>query len=232
MRKRITLLSGLVIALLALPIAVWASHQFTDVPNSHTFHNSIDWLAENGITKGCNPPSNTRYCPDANVTRGEMAAFLKRLAENRVVDAGRLGGVSPAVYANPVVNAVDGYQDLTSAGNQKIGQLNISAPANGGFLIQAQLTSSSIAASVLYFWVQLDNTTCNSANLYTVAWGYINIDGAGNASSASAIGVTPAGAGAHTVTLCASPVTGAPTISTSLVATYSSSAVRSGSLAP
>ncbi len=36
------------------------------------------WLAQEGITLGCNPPANDRFCPDQSVTRGQMAAFLVR----------------------------------------------------------------------------------------------------------------------------------------------------------
>lgn len=39
---------------------------------------SIEAIAAIGITRGCNPPHNTRFCPEASVTRGEMAAFLVR----------------------------------------------------------------------------------------------------------------------------------------------------------
>jgi len=42
------------------------------------FVNNILWLAEAGITKGCNPPTNDEFCPDDSVTRGQMAAFLVR----------------------------------------------------------------------------------------------------------------------------------------------------------
>ena len=42
------------------------------------FENDIEWMWSEGITKGCNPPLNTEYCPDAYVTRGQMAAFLVR----------------------------------------------------------------------------------------------------------------------------------------------------------
>jgi hypothetical protein len=35
-------------------------------------------LAAAGVTNGCNPPSNDRFCPDSYVTRGQMAAFLVR----------------------------------------------------------------------------------------------------------------------------------------------------------
>ncbi|MFZ0012992.1 MAG: DUF4397 domain-containing protein [Acidimicrobiia bacterium] len=43
-----------------------------------TFENDINRLAEAGITKGCNPPDNDQYCPDDELSRGEMAAFLNR----------------------------------------------------------------------------------------------------------------------------------------------------------
>ena len=43
-----------------------------------TFENDINRLAEAGISKGCNPPINNRFCPDGKVTRQQMAAFLVR----------------------------------------------------------------------------------------------------------------------------------------------------------
>jgi hypothetical protein len=42
------------------------------------FEGDIDRMATAGVTKGCNPPTNDRYCPSGNVTRGQMAAFLHR----------------------------------------------------------------------------------------------------------------------------------------------------------
>jgi hypothetical protein len=42
------------------------------------FESAIDRLASAAVTQGCNPPDNTRFCPDAYVTRGQMAAFLHR----------------------------------------------------------------------------------------------------------------------------------------------------------
>ena len=50
---------------------------FTDIGDS-IFAADIAWLSATGITKGCNPPDNDRYCPDATVTRDQMAAFLVR----------------------------------------------------------------------------------------------------------------------------------------------------------
>lgn len=52
--------------------------EFEDVDDDNTFHDDIEWLAIEGVTRGCNPPTNTRFCPDGDVTRGQMAAFLDR----------------------------------------------------------------------------------------------------------------------------------------------------------
>ena len=50
---------------------------FVDIAASVHF-DDIVFIADLGITKGCNPPANTEYCPDAEVSRGQMAAFLVR----------------------------------------------------------------------------------------------------------------------------------------------------------
>jgi hypothetical protein len=48
-----------------------------DVPVTHPLAAFIEQLAQEGITGGCaaSPP---RYCPDAGVTRGQLAVFLLR----------------------------------------------------------------------------------------------------------------------------------------------------------
>ncbi|MFP3914708.1 MAG: S-layer homology domain-containing protein, partial [Actinomycetota bacterium] len=51
--------------------------EFTDTAGT-VFAEDIAWLADSGITRGCNPPDNDRYCPGDPVTRGQMAAFLHR----------------------------------------------------------------------------------------------------------------------------------------------------------
>jgi hypothetical protein len=44
-----------------------------DVPVSHPFYRFVEAMAAAGLTGGCGPGS---YCPDAPLTRGEMAVFL------------------------------------------------------------------------------------------------------------------------------------------------------------
>jgi S-layer family protein len=48
---------------------------FNDVPASHPFFQFIEALAASGITGGC---GNGNYCPDAPLTRGQMAVFLSK----------------------------------------------------------------------------------------------------------------------------------------------------------
>jgi Leucine Rich Repeat (LRR) protein/S-layer family protein len=60
---------------LALPTT---SEDFFFDDGASPFENDINRLAAAGITKGCNPPANDQFCPDGNVTRGQMAAFLTR----------------------------------------------------------------------------------------------------------------------------------------------------------
>ncbi len=66
----------MVIALfLSFPAGIVASHQFSDVPNSHTFHGNITNLYNARITTGCGAGI---YCPEQAVSRGQMAGFLNR----------------------------------------------------------------------------------------------------------------------------------------------------------
>ena len=50
---------------------------FSDVPLGHPQRQFIEALAASGITSGC-ATGPLRYCPDAPVTRGQMAIFLAK----------------------------------------------------------------------------------------------------------------------------------------------------------
>jgi hypothetical protein len=80
-RRVLIALVGLGAALVvAVPVA-WASHQFTDVPDSNPFHGDIAAISGAGITSGktCVPPgAPPTYCPSEGITREAMAAFVHR----------------------------------------------------------------------------------------------------------------------------------------------------------
>jgi hypothetical protein len=96
------LIGGIVLAAaLAFPLGVMASHGFTDVPDSNTFHADIDAIADAGVTTGCGP---SIYCPEDFVTREQMAAFLNRLGalgpgKTPVVNADKLDGEDSTAFA-------------------------------------------------------------------------------------------------------------------------------------
>jgi hypothetical protein len=76
-----------VVALVVLGGTVWGATAigsatdgrgaFTDDDGS-IHEPDINGLAASEITKGCNPPANTQYCPQSPVTRAQMASFLVR----------------------------------------------------------------------------------------------------------------------------------------------------------
>jgi hypothetical protein len=61
-------------------VVVFVPDMFTD-DDGLVFETDIEWMAAMQITKGCNPPANDLFCPEARVTRGQMAAFLVRALE-------------------------------------------------------------------------------------------------------------------------------------------------------
>lgn len=114
-KSRIIVLALAVSMLGALSGAVMAAHVFTDVPESNIFHDDIAWLADAGITRGCNPPDNTEFCPADNVTREQMAAFLRRQS-NHLLD--EVAADTPGALARQLASAnlaTAAYQDVEVA---------------------------------------------------------------------------------------------------------------------
>lgn len=109
MRRSVVTLIAALLALTLIPVVAWASHRFSDVPDSNVFHEDIGWLAESGVTLGCNPPENTEYCPKDDVTREQMAAFLRRLAVNQVVDSATVGGLT----VDQIIEAASGAESVS-----------------------------------------------------------------------------------------------------------------------
>ena len=75
---------------------------FDDDGNTH--EGAIEVLGELDITRGCNPPYDTAYCPDEDVTRAQMATFLARALNLEPIATGPFTDVSGTHAAN--INAV------------------------------------------------------------------------------------------------------------------------------
>lgn len=134
MRKRIVIIVLSAAALLITPMVVYASHQFNDVPDSNIFHNDISWLANNGITTGCG--DGTNFCPEDNVTRQQMAAFLRRFHDTFISAGGPAVGLGASYRLNI---------DPPSAGNGVIPGLsmNLNIPEAGVLLVEGSVDMSN-----------------------------------------------------------------------------------------
>jgi hypothetical protein len=81
----------------ALRLTERMSARFTD-DNGSIFEADIERMAAAGITRGCNPPVNDRFCPDRAVTRAEMAAFLVRAYQYVERSVGRFSDDDGSIF--------------------------------------------------------------------------------------------------------------------------------------
>lgn len=245
---RIAMIVG-VTALVVAPLTAIASHSFTDVPDSNIFHADIEWLADAGVTKGCNPPSNTQFCPKDNVTREAMSAFMRRFAKyidaedgspaqadnaTTADNADTLDGKEGSAYTNPaVVDLNDNVSLAAGVATTELAELTITLPSGSGVAIWGMVTPQNTGVnSLATFWLQVDNATCtfDVANFYSVMWGRFGT-GSG-ASSTSIQGAVDVPAGSHTVTMCGFNFSGATfPADTSLMAMYATDVSSSGFVA-
>jgi hypothetical protein len=76
---RFALLLGVALSLAATSAVAQNCDGFVDVLASSPFCPDVTWLKTYGVTKGCAP---SQFCPNENVTRLQMAAFMHRLGNN------------------------------------------------------------------------------------------------------------------------------------------------------
>lgn len=162
-KRRLTTFAAAMGVLIITPLAVGAADRFGDVPDSNIFHDDIQWLVDAGVTRGCNPPENNEFCPRDDVTREQMAAFLKRLAENQVVDAAQLAGRAPVAYRTIVRGeSCDQVTGSTCPSSGTLFSLNLRAPSEGLAKLDysMSLESTNTGDSVIHAWVNSDDA-CN-----------------------------------------------------------------------
>ena len=92
---------------------VWASHQFSDVPNTNPFHGDITWAADNGIASGF--PDGT-FRPNDPVSRQGSVAFLHRYS-NALTVVHHGGAFTSAFEATKTVQCPAGKRALAGGGS-------------------------------------------------------------------------------------------------------------------
>lgn len=109
---------------------------FSDVGTGHQFYDLIEEFSDQGFTSGC---GGGNYCPDASVTRGQMAVFLLR---------GKYGtGYSPAACSGD-----SGFLDVPDthpfcAWIKKLAEDGITGGCGGGnYCPESAVTRGTMAA--------------------------------------------------------------------------------------
>lgn len=218
---------ALVTAMVVVPTTAFAGHDFSDVPNTHLFHNDIAWMLDNGITFGC---GSTKYCPEDNVTRGQMAAFMRRLATKKVVDANTALTAGHATTADSATHATNlgrqspAYYESVAAANHSnwfaqgninlstvpvpVAETTIAAPAAGFLVLAASATfSGQNARAFPAMWVEIDDGSClwsffQPTNSIPGAYSFAEQPDAFDDTALSIDTVTAVTAGSHKLTLC------------------------------
>jgi hypothetical protein len=169
--KRLTAFVVAMAVLIVTPLAVVASDEFTDVSNSNVHHDDITWLADAGVTLGCNPPTNDNFCPGDPVLRQQMASFLRRLAENQVVDAATAVTAGDAdtvdgMHASELTSRIDGWSRDGESGGNTVSVTDPTAlftmpvtPGNGAFLM-TQYGYYANGDARFFVWLQSNDEVC------------------------------------------------------------------------
>jgi hypothetical protein len=91
--------------------------------NGNPHEANIGFIADKGITRGCNPPTVDRFCPGANVTRAEMAAFLLAALERApaATYSGTFSDVPAGLWYTPYVEALAALGITTGLGDGTYG---------------------------------------------------------------------------------------------------------------
>ncbi len=117
----------------ALGLAAPTDDLFVD-DDDHVFESAINRIGAAGITVGCNPPANDRFCPDQGMTRGEMAAMLTRAFDYPSAPADR--------FADDDGSLFEGAIDRIAAAGVTLG---CNPPANDRFCPETRITRDQMA---------------------------------------------------------------------------------------
>lgn len=161
--RRVSMLTVLALVLTTgIATTAIASHVFTDVPDDNQFHGSISWLADNEVTVGCNPPANDEFCPEDNVSREQMASFMRRYAQT-------LG-----MAADEVTDTADTVA-ITAADLTEVATIEVAPKAEANVSLNAHVTMEATATTSGTYHIVADS--CDGDVVASGAW-QLNADAA------------------------------------------------------
>jgi hypothetical protein len=97
---------------------------------------NIDEIARRLITLGCNPPISDRFCPRMTITRGQLAAFLRRALELPPGDTNTFSDDNESIFEGDI-------ESLVGAG------IVVSCDVTGTLFCPSQLVSREVTAQFL-----------------------------------------------------------------------------------
>ena len=175
---------------------------FDDVLASDPFCGYITWMAESGITLGCQiiDANHRLYCPDANVSRGAMAAFMSRAFINNInlpdstLTQGNIvkpGGVFLHNHGGTFLGVNAGSFASTGQGNTAVGDAAMTGNTSGSFntAVGARALSDAPTSD--------DNTAVGYRALTTTSTGFSNSATGSQALSANTTGSNNTAMGAY-----------------------------------
>ena len=115
-----------------------AQVDFLDVPPAHAFRTFVNTLARNGVTAGC---GGGNYCPDAPVTRAQMAVFLLVSKEG--------AGYAPPACVTPRFNDVPCSNPYAAWINELAARLVTGGCGGGNYCPDAAVTRDQMAVFLL-----------------------------------------------------------------------------------
>lgn len=134
-------------AMVILTAALPPGGTFVDDDDS-VHEGSIEAIAAESITLGCNPPANDRFCPDETVTRGQMAAFLARALRLNPATASHFSDASDHLFE----------RNIGSIAEARI-TFGCNPPANDLFCPDRLMTRGEMAAMLVRAFDFPDSST-------------------------------------------------------------------------
>jgi hypothetical protein len=210
--RRFALVLGVALSLITTSAGAQNCDGFIDVLASSPFCPDVTWLKTFGVTKGCAP---SQFCPNENVTRLQMAAFMHRLGNNPAfVNGGNAFGATAAL------GTTDNQPLELRVANARV--LRIEPPGDGNYATPNIIGGSpvnSVAAGVSGATIAgggidgLPNTAAQdfdtvSGGIGNVASGRLGAIGGGNGNSTNGDEASVVGGGGNAATNDFSTVAG------------------------
>lgn len=115
---------------------------FLDILDSvHRY--DINEIAYRGVTKGCNPPTNSLFCPTLDVSRGQMAAFIRRAVGLPAADKDYFSDDNGTLFEDDINRLLTAAPELACSTTSFCADRDLSRQEMAQFLVHGlDLTSS------------------------------------------------------------------------------------------